>query len=289
MKPPSSACSTASSSSVVRRQPRHHLGRRRTPAPAAPRGRRAARRRRRGPSRRPPSARTSAAGLAPRSRRRAVVGLAPSLSPSAARSPGTACACPPHTCAARRIASTRLTRASPAGAWPSTCSPSRIWASLISQSQPSTCRMKSSNSSSSGLLVEPEVAVHLGGVHQLPDLAADRRQLGRVHRRDVGVLVEQLLEAGDVAVGLRARHRRDQVVDDRGVRAALGLRALAGVVDQERVDQRQVADRGVGGAATPTARRSCRAATPSSRACRGGRRRAAPKPPCSRQPAVGRR
>ena len=93
------------------------------------------------------------------------------------------------------------------------------------------------------LLLEAEVAVHLGGVHQLPDLAADGRQLGRVHRRDVGVLVEQLLEPGDVAVRLRAGHRRDQVVDDRGVRAALGLRALAGVVDEERVDQRQAADR----------------------------------------------
>ena len=99
------------------------------------------------------------------------------------------------------------------------------------------------------LLVEPEVAVHLGGVHQLPDLAADRRQLGRVHRGDVGVLVEELLEAGDVAVRLRARHRRHEVVDDRRVRAALGLRALAGVVDEERVDHRQVAERGVGAAA----------------------------------------
>ena len=62
------------------------------------------------------------------------------------------------------------------------------------------------------------------------------------------VLVEQLLEPGDVAVGLGAGHRRDQVVDDRGVRAALGLRALARVVDQEGVDQRQVAERRVGAA-----------------------------------------
>ena len=90
--------------------------------------------------------------------------------------------------------------------------------------------------------------MHLGSLHQLPDLAADRRQLRRVHRGDVAVLVEQLLEAGDVAVRLGARHRRHQVVDDRGVRAALGLRPLAGVVDQERVDQRQVAQHGVGGA-----------------------------------------
>ena len=90
--------------------------------------------------------------------------------------------------------------------------------------------------------------MHLGGVHEGPDLGADGRQLGRVHRGDVGVLVEQLLEPGDVAVRLGPRHRRHEVVDDRGVRAALGLRALARVVDEERVDERQVADRRVGGA-----------------------------------------
>ena len=63
------------------------------------------------------------------------------------------------------------------------------------------------------------------------------------------MLVEQLLEPGDVAVGLGPRHRRDEVVDERGVRAALGLRPLTRVVDQERVDQGKVAERGVGAAA----------------------------------------
>ncbi len=95
-------------------------------------------------------------------------------------------------------------------------------------------------------LLQAEVVVQLRGLHQRPDLLADRRQLGRVHRRDVGVLVEQLLEPGDVAVGLGPGHRRDEVVDERGVRPALGLRALPRVVDQERVDQRQVAERRVG-------------------------------------------
>ena len=65
---------------------------------------------------------------------------------------------------------------------------------------------------------------------------------------DLRVLVEQLLQPGDVAVALGPGHRRHEVVDKRGVRAPLGLRALARVVDQERVDQRQVADRGVGAA-----------------------------------------
>ena len=95
-------------------------------------------------------------------------------------------------------------------------------------------------------LLQAEVVVQLRGLHQRPDLLADRRQLGRVQRRDVRVLVEQLLEPRDVAVGLGPGHRRDEVVDERGVRAALGLRPLARVVDQERVDQRQVAERRVG-------------------------------------------
>ena len=90
--------------------------------------------------------------------------------------------------------------------------------------------------------------MHVRGLHEGPDLRADGRQLGRVHRGDVAVLVEQLLEPRDVAVRLRAGHGRHQVVDDRGVRAALGLRALARVVDEERVDQRQVRDGRVRGA-----------------------------------------
>jgi hypothetical protein len=39
------------------------------------------------------------------------------------------------------------------------------------------------------------------------------------------------------------------VVDDRRVRPPLGLGALPRIVDQERIDQRQRTDRGVGAAA----------------------------------------
>ena len=60
------------------------------------------------------------------------------------------------------------------------------------------------------------------------------------------MLVHQLLEFREVAVGIGAGHRRHQVVDDRGVGPALGLGALAGIVDDERVDQRQVAEHRVG-------------------------------------------
>jgi hypothetical protein len=96
-----------------------------------------------------------------------------------------------------------------------------------------------------GPLVQAEVVVELRRLQQRPDLGADGGQLGRVHGRDVGVFVEQLLQARDVAVGLGAGHRRHHVVDQGRVRPALGLAALPRVVDQERVDQGQVAQRGV--------------------------------------------
>ena len=101
-----------------------------------------------------------------------------------------------------------------------------------------------------GTVVETQIVIHLRGLDQRPDLRADRRQLGRVHRRDHCVLVEKLLQLGDVAIRFGPGHRRDQVVDDGGVRPALGLGALAGVVDQERVDQRHRPDRGVRPAGT---------------------------------------
>ena len=67
------------------------------------------------------------------------------------------------------------------------------------------------------------------------------------------MLVEKLLQTGDVAVRLGAGHRRNEVVDQCGVSTALGLCALARVVDQEGVNHRQLADgsiRATGGGKT---------------------------------------
>ena len=71
-------------------------------------------------------------------------------------------------------------------------------------------------------------------------------QLGRVEGRHLVVLVEEALEAGQVVVDLGPGHGRHEVVDDHGVGPALGLGALPGVVDHERVDEGQVAEGGVG-------------------------------------------
>ena len=75
---------------------------------------------------------------------------------------------------------------------------------------------------------------------------ASAGQLRRVEHVEPRVLVEQRLQLGHLVVGVGAHHRRHEVVDDHGVHAALGLHALAGVVDDERVDERDVAERGVG-------------------------------------------
>ena len=116
----------------------------------------------------------------------------------------------------------------------------------------------SSNESSSGRSVKPRSWSILAARDQRPDLLADGGQLAGIQRGDVGVLVEQLLQTRDVAVGFGARHRRDQVIDEHRVRPPLGLGALAGVVDQERIDQRQVAERGIGSAGRRHAERLAR-------------------------------
>ena len=71
-------------------------------------------------------------------------------------------------------------------------------------------------------------------------------QLRGVERLGARVVVEQLLELGELVVGLGAHHRRHEVVDHDGVGAALGLHALAGVVDHERIEERDVVEAGVG-------------------------------------------
>ena len=85
----------------------------------------------------------------------------------------------------------------------------------------------------------PRSACRLARLDRRPDARRERGQLGRVEHLQARVLVEQRLELGQLVVGVGAHHRRHEVVDDRGVRAALGLHALAGVVDDERVDERQ--------------------------------------------------
>ena len=65
------------------------------------------------------------------------------------------------------------------------------------------------------------------------------------------MLIEELLEPGDVPVAFGAGHGWDEVVDEGGVGAALRLSALPWVIDEEGIDQGQVADGLVGAGVWP--------------------------------------
>ena len=91
-----------------------------------------------------------------------------------------------------------------------------------------------------GLFFHAQVSVELGLLHHLPDLGLQRGKLGRIQGLALVMLVHELLQPGDVAVGVSGGHGRDEVVDDGGVGAAFGLGALTGVVDDERIEERYV-------------------------------------------------
>ena len=78
---------------------------------------------------------------------------------------------------------------------------------------------------------------------ELEDLVSEDREAPRVHPRRLVVLVDEALEVGKGTVGLRPGEGRGQVVDNDRLRAALGLRPLPRVVDDERVDVRERAER----------------------------------------------
>ncbi len=90
----------------------------------------------------------------------------------------------------------------------------------------------------------------------------------RVDEQRVVVLIDLPLEVPQRAVAVGARQRRHQVVDDHRLGAALGLRAFAGVVDDERVQVRHRAQHHVGPAGRRRGPGSCPAAIRGCRACR---------------------
>ena len=84
--------------------------------------------------------------------------------------------------------------------------------------------------------LDPAVAVQpdVGGQGQ--DLLAQHLQPARVHPGGLEVLVDQQLQLRQRAVGPGPGQRRREMVDDDRLRPPLGLGALAGVVDDERVE-----------------------------------------------------
>ncbi len=86
---------------------------------------------------------------------------------------------------------------------------------------------------------EPEVAVEPGGGRGGDDLPLEIVLPTPIHAGGKRVFVDHRLERRERAVELRPGHRRHQVVDDHRRCPPLGLRPFAGIVDDERVDQRQ--------------------------------------------------
>ena len=96
-----------------------------------------------------------------------------------------------------------------------------------------------------GPLRHAEVGLQVGRLDGGPDPRGERRELAGVEHLQARVLVEQRLEVGELVVRLGAHHGRHEVVDDDRVRPPLRLDALARVVHDERVDERDVAEGGV--------------------------------------------
>ena len=88
--------------------------------------------------------------------------------------------------------------------------------------------------------VDAQVPVQFGLLHHFPNLAFQQRQLGRIQGLALVMFIQQLLEFGDVAIAVGGGHRRDEVVNNRGVGAALGLSAFARIVDDKGIKERQI-------------------------------------------------
>lgn len=81
---------------------------------------------------------------------------------------------------------------------------------------------------------------------QVPDLGLNRWQFRGIERLHLVVFVHELFELGNVVVHVGPHHGRYEVINDHGMGAALGLRALAGIVDDEGVDERQITQSKIG-------------------------------------------
>ncbi len=135
----------------------------------------------------------------------------------------------------RAIATSVSIRWRPAGAAPRMCRPSRICISFSSQRWASIALQCLAGfiGEKAEILVEP--VARSGG----EDLALQIVATAAVDAGGKVIFVDQRLELGKARMGLGAGHRRHQMVDDDGRSATLGLRALAGVVDDEGIDQRR--------------------------------------------------
>ncbi len=88
-------------------------------------------------------------------------------------------------------------------------------------------------------LGDPAVRGEAGALRQIEDAVTQIAAAARVKLRGFVIFIHQQFELAQRAVAFGARERRRQVIDDHGAGAALGLRALARIVDDEGIEMRQ--------------------------------------------------
>ena len=93
---------------------------------------------------------------------------------------------------------------------------------------------------------QADVAVETAVTGEIEDAAAQIGKAAAVHAGGGVVFIEQGFEVLERPVGFGARERGHEMVDDDGAAAPLCLGALAGIVDDERVEMGQLAPEGVG-------------------------------------------
>jgi hypothetical protein len=87
---------------------------------------------------------------------------------------------------------------------------------------------------------EADVAIEPDIAREIEDALAQAREAAAVHPRSGIVLVEQRLEVLERSIGFGAGERRHQMIDDHRAGTTLGLGALARIVDDERIELRQL-------------------------------------------------
>jgi hypothetical protein len=90
--------------------------------------------------------------------------------------------------------------------------------------------------------IEAEVAVEAVPLRERDDFLLQMIAAPFVDAGSEIKFIDQSLQLGERAVGLRPRHRRHEVIDDDRGCAPFGLAALARIVDDEGIDQRRFAE-----------------------------------------------
>ena len=105
---------------------------------------------------------------------------------------------------------------------------------------------------------DPAIEIEARRARKLDDALAQQFDPPRIDPGGLVIFVHQPFEIGERAVGFGAGERRGQVIDNHRRGAALGLRAFARVVDDERIDVRHRAERRFGEAPGGQAERLAR-------------------------------